>query len=151
VLSSTLLQTSEAIPCMWAPEAFFKQATVLIADQPGFTALYLAHALALAGCKVVGPFTSHEELDAWLAAEHEQLSAAVIAVDWLGQSHERISATLGGSKVPCLVVDNAPWRHFSSIPVSFSWPYGAFQVLDAIQRAVLGGIVSPQHSGGPAS
>jgi hypothetical protein len=131
---------------MWVPEPLFKQATVLIADQRSFSALYLAHALAMVGCTVVGPFASRDDLDEWLSAGHEQLSVAVLALDWLDPAHERISARLTEVNVPYVLVDNAPWRHLASIPVSFSWPYGAFQVLEALQRSALAALTTSRGS-----
>lgn len=120
---------------MWVPEPFFKQASVLIADQHSFSALYLAHALSLAGCKVIGPFASHDELDLCLSERCDTFSVAVIALDWVEPAQDRLTARLKELRIPYLAVDNAPWRHADFMPVSFSWPYGAFQVLEALQHA----------------
>lgn len=131
---------------MWVPQSFFKQGAVLIADQQSFPAAYLAQTLRAMGCKVIGPFTSRGALEDWASEDHERLSAAIVALDWLGDTLQPVLARLKDPAVPYLLVDNAPWRHLSAVQASFTWPYAAFQVLEALQNAALQSSPPAEHS-----
>lgn len=115
---------------------------MLIADRDGFPAAYLGHTLRLIGCRVIGPFESPAALQDWFAAAPEQLSAAVVALDWLNGSDEVVLAGFRARKIPYLLVNNAPWHHLSALQASFSWPYGSFQILEALQSATLQALAS---------
>lgn len=121
---------------MWVPAPFLTHTTVLIVDQHSFSATYLTHSLAAFGCKTVGPFDSHAALSAWLVCDRERPSVAIIALDWVDGLSEEVFATLGREGIPYILVDNAPWRHLSSLQPTFSWPYGSFQILEALQNAL---------------
>lgn len=126
----------EAIHSMWPADQFFKQATVLIADQHGFASSYLAHSLNALGCLVVGPFGERQSLDDTLSADHAAFTGAILAVDWLDRGYRDVQSRLTQSGVPCLLIDNAPWRHLAAM-TSFAWPYASFQVLEALQQTIV--------------
>jgi hypothetical protein len=110
---------------------------VLLADQQSFCASYLAQALTAAGFRVLGPFGSREELDAQLASLRETPAAAIVALDWLQGSHDTFVAQLAPLGIPSLLIENHPWRDFAGVQASFTWPYGAFQVMEAVQELML--------------
>jgi hypothetical protein len=128
---------------MWIPQPFFQRSSVLVADRRSFSAAYLAQTLTSTGCQVIGPFDSRDALSDWLSARHEQLSVAIVALDWLDDLTQPILALLQERNVPFVLVDNAPWRHLGGVDASFSWPYAAFQILEALQNAMLQALPVP--------
>lgn len=127
----------EAIRSMWPAVQFFKQTTVLIADQHGFASSYLAHSRNAVGCNVVGPFSERRSLDDMLSADDAAFTGAILAIDWLDRGYRDLQWRLTHLGVPCLLIDNALWRHLAAMHTSFAWLYASFQVLEALQRAIV--------------
>ena len=124
-------------------------AFVLIADHNSFGSSYLARVLANMGVPVVGPFATTQELDEWFAGMTAMPGAVVMGLDWLRDAHHAMSEQLRALGIPYLLVQNNPWNAFAGVVPSFSWPYGAFQVVEVLQQMMLGGLPAqaPRPSG----
>lgn len=122
---------------MWAPQPFFRNATILLATQQSFCASYLAQALSMFGLHTVGPFASLAELQAWADALPDTPAAIVLAADWLRDRQPPLPPSLMERQTPYLLVENAPWRSAATgLEPAFVWPYAAFQIVEALQDAV---------------
>lgn len=131
---------------MWVAQSFFSQSVVLLADYNSFCSSYLAGVLSAAGIRTIGPFASEEALERWCATAVEMPNVALVALNAAGETHKATLRRLEPLGVPCLLVQNAPWFAVPEYQASFSWPYGAFQVVDALQelmRAAINGPVAP--------
>ncbi|MBB5712329.1 hypothetical protein [Sphingomonas xinjiangensis] len=128
---------------MWAPQPFFSQSVVLLADYNSFCSSYLAAVLSAAGVRTIGPFASEEVLERWCATAVEMPNVALVALDAARETHKNTLRHLETLGVPCLLVQNAPWLAVQNYQASFSWPYGAFQVVDALQELMRTAISEP--------
>src|SRR3954454_17333150 len=91
---------------MWTPQPFFQDAMVLLADYNRFSTSYLAHMLSGAGVRIIGPFTSQQELQEWLLAPTAIPVVAVVALDAAREMPALMKEFLATLGVPHLLVQS---------------------------------------------
>jgi hypothetical protein len=119
---------------MWVPQPFFRDAVVLLADYNSFPTTYLAHMLQSAGVRVVGPFESEADLQDWLLALPQIPDVAVVALDAAREMRRVVQDQLATLNVPQIFLQSGLSRDALDIGAVFYWPWGAFQIAEALEH-----------------
>jgi hypothetical protein len=117
----------------------FDGALILLAEQQSFCAEYIAQVVEDAGAKVVGPFADEEAITRWLEQSPERPAAAVLSAQLQEAQLRFLSAKLELLSVPYVVISESSTATRSLMDVAFRWPFGGFQVAEALKALISAG------------
>ena len=112
---------------------------VLLAEPDSFCASYLSDVVKQAGAQVLAPFINEDLMCASCQDLHDQPAVAVISSSLSEKGRGLMLEQMASRNIPVLVVADCCGRQ-PSPDAAFHWPFGGFQVAEA-----LSGLIAAKH------